>query len=548
MRRLWAALGCCAALLAAPPVATAADAVSYSEAQLRLLYDEAVGIGASTYTFYILGSKDEALMREQSRQLQDPAYRYRSLKTLMNMMPSKKPAYAIPALIREQLRQLAETERSGVFQLNQEGWLIAELESVNPGTPMPPFETLRKQLPGLVAEGALPTPERLASDPELLRRSLMNKVASARDFDRLPPGIDPDQILSSGYTLLQQAILRDDETLVADLLKRRANPNLCPMRACPLQLAARSEKHALVFTHQLLESGAQPDLVTAATGEDTALTLAARLGKLELVKRLLAAGADINGGPGGIPPLSIAVYRGHAEVVKHLLTSGADPLYSRTVGNATTATPMTVALNNEKPEMIALLRGVAVAKMGSKEQYQWSGWLEQDGQRLAPEQGIVRLKRKPFSVHARLQNGAALQVHAATGTRIFDEFKRKDLRTPLNQARRLALETRDGSAQWLIVSDDQGLQSAARASGVQAWTWTGRDRDFNRVDQTPQGDVYVRTINSVMLDNGKETRAAVPLEESGLREINIVMGTALSYDKTTAEFVNPLEFKLVFDR
>ncbi|MDF2447274.1 MAG: hypothetical protein K0S46_2510 [Moraxellaceae bacterium] len=544
-RRVLAAIGCSLALLT---TTGASAAPAYSEQQLRLLYDEATAIGAATYTFYILGSKDESVIRSEQQKLMDPRLQFRSMKTLLNMMPAKGPAFTLPSGIRDHLRLLNEAERSDVFRLDSESWVMVELESINSGSPMPPFERVRSTLPRLVEEGALPDPELLASDPELVQRSQLNRVNSARDFDKLPPGIDPDLILSSGYTLLQQALLREDVALLDALLKRRANTNLCPMRACPLQIAARSAQNGAVFTQKLLAAGARPDQITVVSGEDTALTFASRLGNFEVVKLLLAAGADVNGGPGGIPPLSLAVYKGHVGVAKLLLDSGADPLFSKAVGGATTSTPLSVAFNNEKPEMIALLRGVAVKKLGDLQQYKWSGWLEQDGQRFTLDQGIIRLKRKPFSVNVKLQSGAALHVHSATGTRIFDEFRTRNLRTPLDPPRRHSDDTHDGAAQWLLVSDDKApAAGTTRASGIQAWAWGQWDKDFNRVDKGPQGDVYVRTISQVVPDSDKGAGKPVAIEQANLPGINMVMGTAMSYDKTTAEFVNPVAFKILFD-
>lgn len=546
MKILQAGRRLAAGLLALLAATAAANPAAYTDTQLRLLYDEAAAIGAQQYSFYILGSKDEAVLRDQQRRLSEPRTLGRSLKVLHNMTASREPAYALPAVIREELRRLAETERSGVFRLDKESWVLVELESVTPAA-MPPFAQLRGALPRLVASGALPDPERLATDHELVQRSQLNKVNSSRDFDRLPPGIDPDMVLSSGYTLLQQALLREDTALVSALLKRRANPNLCPMRTCPLQMAARSTAHGASFTRQLLAAGARPDQIASVSGDDTPLTLASRLGQFDVAELLLGAGADANGGPGGVPPLSLAVHRGHVDLTKLLLERGADPLFSKPFANTTTATPLSVALNNDKPEMIALLRGVAVKKLGSQPQYQWSGWLEQDGQRYAFEQGIIRLRRKPFSLHVRLPDGAALHVHAGSGTRIFDEFRQHNLRTPFNPPRRRL--TDDAAPKWLLVSDDKALPpEALRASGVQAWAWTAWERDFARAEPTPQGTVYVRTISELILDNGSGTPEPRAIEQSRASELNIVMGTALSYDKSTAEFVNPVAFKLIFER
>lgn len=544
--RLLQALGVVASLFFGGITAYAAPtaASAYTEAQLHLLYEEAAAVGAGQYSFYIVASREEDFIREQAMQLQLGKNKQASLRTLLKLTPNQLPAYAIPAAIRDQLRQLLEGERSAAFQMDKEAWAIVELESLTEA-PVPGFEQLRGMLPALVAKGALPNPEQLQNDPALVQRRLMNKVTTAKEFDQLPPGFEIDEPLSNGYTLLQQALLRDDPALVSAALKRRADPNLCPMRKCPLQLAAGSKTNALAYLDQLLAAGAKPDL-TVKPGDDTALTFASRLGNIPAIERLLTAGADINGGSGNIPPLSIAAYQGHAGAVQTLLAKGADPLYRK---EATAASAMNVALNNERPEIIALLRGVARQKLGTQSKYQWSGWLEQDGQRHALEAGIIHLKRQPFSLHVQMPSEAVLHLHSSTGTRIFDEFKRKDLRTPLDKPKNRLAETHDGTARWLLVNDDK-TQAAGkkRAGGVQSWVWNNWDKDFNRVDRSTQGEVYVRDIASVILEDGKQGGVEVGLEYTTLPEINIVMGTGVSYDDSTAEFVNPKEFKLVFDR
>ncbi|ETW96991.1 MAG: hypothetical protein ETSY1_24395 [Candidatus Entotheonella factor] len=65
--------------------------------------------------------------------------------------------------------------------------------------------------------------------------------------------------------------------------------------------------------------------VDARIGETTALCQAATSGQDEIVKLLLAAGADVDRRASGyFNPLLYAAYRGHLEIVRVLLDAGAD--------------------------------------------------------------------------------------------------------------------------------------------------------------------------------------------------------------------------------
>jgi len=73
---------------------------------------------------------------------------------------------------------------------------------------------------------------------------------------------------------------------------------------------------------KLLARGAQADAADAA--RSTALLVAAREGRREVVRLLLAAGADVDGRGGAMTPLAAAALRGHLQVAALLLRHGAD--------------------------------------------------------------------------------------------------------------------------------------------------------------------------------------------------------------------------------
>lgn len=79
----------------------------------------------------------------------------------------------------------------------------------------------------------------------------------------------------------------------------------------------------------LIDKGADPNAKTS--GNETALHRAARGGHLDVVKLLVAYGADLNiiyNANGGLSPLSRAAESGNLEVVKYLVEKGADVNYT----------------------------------------------------------------------------------------------------------------------------------------------------------------------------------------------------------------------------
>lgn len=80
---------------------------------------------------------------------------------------------------------------------------------------------------------------------------------------------------------------------------------------------------ALSDLNRLLSSGVSPNV---RTGEDeTPLTFAIVWNQLQVVKVLLAAGADVEQRDSEWSPLMYAAFEGHLEMVESLLAAGADP-------------------------------------------------------------------------------------------------------------------------------------------------------------------------------------------------------------------------------
>jgi len=170
----------------------------------------------------------------------------------------------------------------------------------------------------------------------------------------LDAGADPDLASPRGVTPLMWATVRGNESIVAALLARDADPNLAEGGTAfdytPLYIAARdgrdeiaailldagAEPQGTLAIHQsagrgnaflvdrMLQTGEDPDAQTPA-GE-TALGLAARNGHVSTVRLLLDKGADPNhSSDDGGTPLHAAAFDGHVSIVELPLDSGADP-------------------------------------------------------------------------------------------------------------------------------------------------------------------------------------------------------------------------------
>src|SRR6185295_7042311 len=147
----------------------------------------------------------------------------------------------------------------------------------------------------------------------------------------------------SGFTPLVFATTRDDLASIATLLKAGANPSVVLASGARPLIVAMSYGHTAAAL-ALLDGGAETSSRDRAG--NTLLHLAAQLGNMNLVRTLIAKGADPNartpkstapigarggggGGRGGAPgeqtPLMMAARADHEDVMRALVAAGADP-------------------------------------------------------------------------------------------------------------------------------------------------------------------------------------------------------------------------------
>ena len=145
--------------------------------------------------------------------------------------------------------------------------------------------------------------------------------------------IDTDSKYSGEYPL-SEALRGRNGKLVMALLDADANPNIRPTQRAPIVLAAEWGNQLVIKS--LIFAGANINEISDGSNgnRDSALTIAVKRQDYELVRFLLASGADINF-PGssfsvsilGITStaLSVAAQRGDFEMARFLLDQGADP-------------------------------------------------------------------------------------------------------------------------------------------------------------------------------------------------------------------------------
>ncbi|XP_028031789.1 ankyrin repeat and BTB/POZ domain-containing protein 2 [Bombyx mandarina] len=152
----------------------------------------------------------------------------------------------------------------------------------------------------------------------------------------LPPaGLDATD--ASGMTVLMKAALAGDDQIVTMLLEAGADPNVetggSSAAHCAMPLSPRSPG-----THQSNPAYTPPTagwtaLVYACSGAGDG-------GALECARRLLSAGARVDGAPARgddvctLTPLQVACGVGNLELVQLLLSNGADPFLSTQLNDA----------------------------------------------------------------------------------------------------------------------------------------------------------------------------------------------------------------------
>jgi uncharacterized protein len=152
---------------------------------------------------------------------------------------------------------------------------------------------------------------------------------------------------SSSFVDFFRAVRQDDAGTIRDLLRRGFDPNTVDERGLTgLYIALR--EGSLKVVDALLQSR-RIKVETRTANDESPLMMASLKGHLDIARRLIAAGADVN--KPGWTPLHYAATHGHVDIIRLLLEEHAfiDP----TSPNGTT--PLMMAAHYGTPAAVKLL-------------------------------------------------------------------------------------------------------------------------------------------------------------------------------------------------
>ncbi len=156
--------------------------------------------------------------------------------------------------------------------------------------------------------------------------------------------------LGGGNPLIKAIEDKDREKFMLELVKQ-TRPTIRNTQGVPALVLAVETRDAF-FVQELLKRGARPD-DRSRPDDRTALSRAAELGNVAMVRALLTSGADPDmPGEQNEPPLLKAANLGHAAVVRLLIEHDADLTATEMTGR----TAMEVAERNGHRDIVAILR------------------------------------------------------------------------------------------------------------------------------------------------------------------------------------------------
>ena len=172
-----------------------------------------------------------------------------------------------------------------------------------------------------------------SGDTALIYATKKNKINCVQKLIELGANVNIQG--GNGQTALNHATINKDGSCLEMLLEGDANPHIVLNNGILTPLLLAINLHNLVGVDKLIRAGVNVNY--APRNGIVPLCAAAFRGKVDIVKELIEAGADLNAGR--TTPLYLAAKEGHIGCVKELIQAGADLNIVDGNGN----TPLTAA-------------------------------------------------------------------------------------------------------------------------------------------------------------------------------------------------------------
>jgi len=169
----------------------------------------------------------------------------------------------------------------------------------------------------------------------------------------LARGASVNAVDGNSFTALAYAAQLGHLEAIGALLRAGADTRATVRGATPLYLAVQSGRLEAAETLAVADPGA---VDVARPGGITPLMVAALIGRVDLVRHLLAAGASVRAvDDKGSSALYLAAQAAHADVVRDLLAAGSVVDQPRTDGYAAGTTPLCIAAEKGSAAVVSLL-------------------------------------------------------------------------------------------------------------------------------------------------------------------------------------------------
>lgn len=279
------------------------------------------------------------------------------------------------------------------------------------------------------------------SGPSVVRRLIDNKV-------------DLELRGTTGSTPLIGACMAGSLPNLQLLLAAKADPKaLSKQGYSPLELCILNKSHSDQLATALLDGGAQPDQLDAHG--QTALDYAAVNNLPIAAELLLQRGASVDlAGRDGMTPLMHAANSDAQETVAVLLKHGADPLKGMTVSSGVGNTAVTWAFKGDGRSHTTLpaLREVAADLVRKKSSRNIEAYIVQAGVRHVMDGTPLTLKRAPFTLEVRLNQGKDVMLHTAYDNELIMHLAAPGLVTDLGNAS-YAVHLGDSVSPGMVISN-----------------------------------------------------------------------------------------------